>query len=104
MIKINILIKISIFILLNLIPTIWAVDVDTVTIYSEAMHKSPKAVIVLPNHYNSDNMDAFPVVYLLHGWSGNYSNWINKADLQTLVDKYNIIIVCPDGGYAGWYR
>ena len=44
-----------------------------------------------------------PVVYLLHGWSGNYRNWFDKVDLSTLVDQYQMIIVCPDGGYAGWY-
>ena len=49
-----------------------------------------KAVVVLPDNY-SENMDQFwPVVYLLHGWSGKYSNWANKTDLNILADKYEL--------------
>ena len=43
------------------------------------------------------------MVYLLHGWSGRFSDWTKKKDLGILADKYEFIIVCPYGGYAGWY-
>ena len=77
--------------------------VDTVSIPSDVMQSEFKAVIVLPEIYASSPEKSWPVVYLLHGWSGKYSDWIRKADLATLSDKCNFIIVCPDGGYAGWY-
>ncbi|MCK4297686.1 MAG: esterase family protein, partial [Candidatus Marinimicrobia bacterium] len=35
--------------------------------------------------------------------SGCYEDWSRHMDLRPLADKYNLIIVCPDGGYAGWY-
>ena len=39
-----------------------------------------------------------PVVYLLHGYSGNYSNWIMKVpELKKYADEYKLMIVCPDG-------
>ncbi len=79
-----------------------AAQIDTVEIKSEAMQKSPKAVVVLPEKYLSSDSN-FPVLYLLHGWSGCYGDWSKHIDLRPLADEYNLIIVCPDGGYAGWY-
>jgi S-formylglutathione hydrolase FrmB len=75
---------------------------DTVTISGAKSAISAKAIIVLPDTY-AKSKKKYPVVYLLHGWSGNYRNWYDKTDLETLTDRFNLIIVCPDGGYAGWY-
>lgn len=77
-----------------------AATVDTLAIPATRMNLTAKAIIVLPASYGETPL---PVVYLLHGWSGNYRNWFDKADLQSAADRYNLIIVCPDGGYAGWY-
>ena len=77
--------------------------VDSVSIPSKAMQREFNAVIVLPEIYANSPEKSWPVVYLLHGWSGKYSDWIRNADLSSLSDKYEFIIVCPDGGYAGWY-
>jgi len=77
--------------------------VDTIVTYSTAMRKEIKAVVVLPDNY-SDTTKRFPVVYLLHGYSGAYSHWIYIApQMKQLVDEYQMIIVCPDGGYRSWY-
>jgi S-formylglutathione hydrolase FrmB len=67
-----------------------------------AMQKEPGAVVVLPDDYNNSS-DSFSVIYLLHGWSGSFRDWSNHIDLRPLADHYQIIIVCPDGDYAGWY-
>ena len=43
-------------------------------------------------------------LYLLHGWSGKYSDWVlNDTDLLNEVDKNGFIVVCPDGHYDSWY-
>jgi S-formylglutathione hydrolase FrmB len=82
--------------------TIYAAVVDTVSTYSESMKKTIKAVVITPDDYA--NAQALPVVYLLHGYSGKYSDWIIKAKgFEKAVDLYQIIIVCPDGGYGSWY-
>jgi S-formylglutathione hydrolase FrmB len=79
-----------------------AATVDTVLTHSAAMHKDIKAVIVKPADYTAGKR--FPVIYLLHGFSGNYSDWIKKAPaIAELADAYQVIIVCPDGNFAGWY-
>jgi S-formylglutathione hydrolase FrmB len=77
--------------------------VDTVAIYSNSMHKHIKAVIIKPDSYKLTNKK-FPVVYLLHGYDGWYSNWIIRApELKNYTDTYQIIIVCPDGANSSWY-
>ena len=82
----------------------FAAEVDTISIYSASMKKSSKCVVILPESYNSDHERRFPVVYLLHGYSGNYANWISKVPALTdYADEYNFIIVCPDGAYSSWY-
>jgi len=79
-----------------------AASLDTLTIHSTAMDKNLKAVIVLPQAYENSTR-AFPVVYLLHGYSGCYADWSKKVDLRPLADRYAFILVCPDGGYNSWY-
>lgn len=81
---------------------IQAAAVDTIQIYSQSMQKNIKTVIITPDSYVSAK--ELPVVYLLHGYSGNHLDWINKArGFEKAADQYNIIIVCPDGGYGSWY-
>ncbi|HEX7846086.1 MAG TPA: alpha/beta hydrolase family protein [Chitinophagaceae bacterium] len=67
------------------------------------MKKDIKAVVIKPANYKKSKT-AFPVVYLLHGYGGWYSNWIIRVpQLKEHADAFNMIIVCPDGGNAGWY-
>ncbi len=76
---------------------------DTVSIYSNSMHKYIKAVVIKPDVYKIKTKK-FPVVYLLHGYDGWYSNWIIRVpQLINYADTYQIIIVCPDGATSSWY-
>ena len=78
-------------------------NIDTVSIYSNSMFKNVKCVVITPSYYKKKNQ-RFPVVYLLHGYGGNYSNWANKVpDLQQLADDNELMIVCPDGAIGSWY-
>ncbi len=84
-------------------PTGRAAIVDTVSIYSKAMRKEYNCVVIKPG-LATNNSFPLPVVYLLHGYSGRFSNWITLVpQLKNFVDEYNLIIVCPDGGYSSWY-
>ena len=79
-----------------------AATVDTVLTHSAAMKKDIKAVIIKPAGYSASNK--YPALYLLHGFGGNYSDWIKKVPaIAKLADTYQMIIVCPDGNFAGWY-
>lgn len=77
--------------------------VDTIRVYSQAMHKEISCVVIVPDLYNKLQI-SYPVVYLLHGYSGNYLDWITRVpELKNYVDEFHVIIVCPDGGYSSWY-
>lgn len=79
-----------------------AAKVDTVITYSAAMKKNIKAVVITPDNYSTNT--AFPVVYLLHGYSGNYSDWITQYPaIKNLADLYDVMIVCADGNFGSWY-
>lgn len=79
-----------------------AAKVDTVLTRSHAMNKDIKAVVITPETYAQ--AAEFPVLYLLHGYSDNYSKWVNAVPaIKDLSDNYGIIIVCPDGAYGSWY-
>lgn len=94
-----ILLKIFSFFLLQITH---AAVVDTVNTYSTSMKKTIRAVVITPDSYV--NAQAFPVVYLLHGYSGNYTDWITKAKgFEKAADQLQMIIVCPDGGFGSWY-
>lgn len=81
----------------------YSATVDTVSIYSKAMNKSFNCVVIRPG-IDQDKPARLPVIYLLHGYSGNYSNWISKVpQLKTYADEYRLMIVCPDGGFSSWY-
>jgi S-formylglutathione hydrolase FrmB len=79
-----------------------AAVVDAIQVYSESMQKNIKVVVITPDNYAS--AQKLPVVYLLHGYGGNHLDWIDKAKgFEKAADLYNLIIVCPDGGFNSWY-
>lgn len=80
----------------------FAGTVDTIQVYSQAMKKNIPCVVIRPARYKK--LDHLPVVYLLHGYSGNYAQWITTApQLKQAADAAGILIVCPDGGFSSWY-
>lgn len=76
---------------------------DTVEVKSAKMGRNIKNVVVLPEQYFVGDQDRrYPVLYLLHGATGCYSDWSKKTNLDALATKHSMIIVCPDG-QDSWY-
>ncbi len=101
--KINLKNVVALSLLLLISITAESATVDTVVIYSQSMHKNVKCVVITPESYSHDTLH-YPVVYLLHGWSGNYSSWVTYCpDLLNIIDRNKVITVCPDGDYDSWY-
>lgn len=77
--------------------------VDTLLVFSESMHKSIPNFVIIPDNYTKMSSE-MPVLYLLHGAGGNYTDWLsNVPQINTYANDYNMIIVCPDGGFTSWY-
>jgi S-formylglutathione hydrolase FrmB len=83
-----------------------ASTVDSLDVPSAVMNKAYKAAVVLPASY-ANSKASYPVLYLLHGGSGHFNDWLNKTPdkmlVKNLADQFNIIIVMPEGETFGWY-
>jgi putative tributyrin esterase len=83
-----------------------AATVDSLDVPSAVMNKAYKAAVVLPASYANSKV-SYPVLYLLHGGSGHFNDWLNKTPdkmlVKNLADQFNMIIVMPEGETFGWY-
>ena len=80
-----------------------AAKVDTLKVFSASMYKNIKACVIVPDNYKNSNKK-FPVVYLLHGYNGNYATWVKSfKEVTEQVDKYDFIVIGIDGNYSSWY-
>jgi S-formylglutathione hydrolase FrmB len=67
------------------------------------MNKARNCVVITPGTTKKTDKK-FPTVYLLHGFSGNYSNWVRRVpSLTRYADEFGLVIVCPDGEFSSWY-
>lgn len=73
---------------------------DKLTIKSIYYKSEVPTLIFKPNGY--DAQKKYPLVYLLHGYSENYTQWSRTIDCQSIANKYNMILVCPEG-FTSYY-
>lgn len=91
------------FYLLTITVVLNAAKVDTLVVYSPSMKKDTKTCVVTPDIYDKTGK-SFPVLYLLHGYSGNYASFVNYfPQIIQFADQYGMIIVGVDGAYSSWY-
>lgn len=81
----------------------FAAKIDTVSVYSKAMKKEIRCIFITPDQTKGSKK--FPVVYVLHGYSGNAIRTIKQdiPDLVAQADTYQMIFVLADGGFDSWY-
>lgn len=98
----------KLFLLLLYIPafSFAQAKVDTIQVYSPSMQKSLKVAITTPSSYQKGDQ-RYPTLYLLHGGSGSFSDWLTKVTEPGLVsrmaEQYKIIIVNPSVGPSSYY-
>ena len=71
------------------------------SVFASSINTTTKFYVILPEGY-SQGTDSFPSVYLLHGYSGNYTNWVKLTGLLTYLENYHFIVVTPDAQNS-WY-
>lgn len=77
-------------------------ELSSVEFYSPAVERTMKYNIVLPRDYESSS-ERYPVLYLLHGLSQNYTTWGLTNGTPFYASLYDdLIVVMPDGGNS-WY-
>jgi len=75
---------------------------DLRVVKSELIPNNDSIYIFKPSSYDKGNK-MYPLIYLLHGYMGDYKQWSNITDLQLFADEFEFIIVCPDGFKKSWY-
>ena len=80
--------------------------VVTVNYFSHALTRNTDFTVVLPIEPPPFPIPGIPVpdinkpfrtIYLLHGFCGNHSDWVQGTRLVEYCKMYNIAVVCPSG-------
>ena len=99
----NRIFSLSFLLLFALVASVSAAKVDTLLVKSPSMNKDVQVVVIAPDGTKASKNATYPVLYLLHGYSGNAKSWIElKPELPQIADQNKLIIVCPDGKNS-WY-
>lgn len=76
--------------------------VETVKFASKLVGATLPYDVVLPSDYGSSPRTRYPVLYLLHGLTGHYTDWTTRTNVADYAAQYRLIIVTPEGN-DGWY-
>lgn len=93
------------FLLLSLIFSISAVAsgrVETVRFQSKLINATLPYNVILPGDYDTSETTRYPVLYLLHGLTGHYSDWVSRTNVADYAADYRVIVVMPEGNDS-WY-
>jgi putative tributyrin esterase len=76
--------------------------VETVRFQSKLIGAALPYNVVLPADYDTSTTTRYPVLYLLHGLTGHYSDWASRSNVADYAQQYRMIVVMPEGN-DGWY-
>lgn len=84
------------------------VDISN-SVQSEILNREMPYSIYLPESYHTSNRN-YPVLYLLHGMTGNHSDWVNRGEVHRIAGETmaennapEMIIVMPEGLFDAFY-
>ena len=92
---------------LTLLPAVPALAgrITTDSIHSRILQTDVTFNVYVPNSFDASPERTYPVVYLLHGLSDDYTAWVDKGRMQTVVDELigtgeacEMVIVMPNAG------
>ena len=66
---------------------------------SRVLGKETKFNVILPEGAKVPRY-GWKTLYLLHGWSDNYSTWMNQTSIERYALKRDIAVVMPDGEFS----
>lgn len=75
---------------------------ETIKFESKLIGKTLPYTVILPVGYHSSPTTRYPVLYLLHGLGGHYSDWTTRTNIADYAARYGLIIVTPEGNDS-WY-
>lgn len=77
---------------------------ETIQFQSKLVGKTLPYNVLLPPDYASQAAQTtrYPVVYLLHGLFGHYTDWLARTKLSAYAAQHHLIIITPEGN-NNWY-
>jgi len=76
--------------------------VETVRFQSKLVNATLPYNVILPADYDTAKTTRYPVLYLLHGLTGHYNDWVTRTNVADYAAEYRMIVVTPEGN-DGWY-
>jgi S-formylglutathione hydrolase FrmB len=76
--------------------------VDTVKFQSKLLNATLPYNVILPPDYDTARSTRYPILYLLHGLTGHYTDWVSRTNIADYAAQYRIIVVTPEGNDS-WY-
>lgn len=92
----------AIFLCLTLTAHAQSASVETVQFQSKLANATLPYNVILPPDYRASSATRYPVLYLLHGFGGHYSDWATRTNVADYAAQYRMIVVMPEGN-NGWY-
>lgn len=75
---------------------------ETIQLDSKQLGKTVACNVILPRDYETSRSTRYPVLYLLHGVAGHYSDWGTRTNVADYASPYRMIVIMPEGN-NGWY-
>ena len=77
-------------------------DFETITFHARYLGgKEVPLSVILPAGYDA-SAKRYPVLYLLHGYTAHFSDWVTHTHITQYARRYQEIIVMPEAG-TSWY-
>ena len=73
-----------------------AARLETVQFQSTLLSKTLPYNVILPADYRL-SATRYPVLYLLHGWAGHYSDWATRTNVADYAAQYRIVVRVAPG-------
>ena len=59
--------------------------------------------LLLPAGFDADPGRRWPVLYLLHGGGGDFTDWTDSSDVEGMTSALDVIVAMPDSGPGATY-
>jgi S-formylglutathione hydrolase FrmB len=77
-------------------------SVETIQFRSTLVNATLPYNVILPPNYRASRSTRYPVLYLLHGWGGHYTDWATRTNVADYAAQFRMIVVMPEGNDS-WY-
>ena len=64
--------------------------------FSAVLGMQTKMNVIIPGYPGAPARCPIPVLYLLHGMSQDYSDWVRFSMIEQYADEFGVAVIMPD--------